>query len=1557
MSKQTFIKKALINFNENGFSLNSKLSQNNDIADIVNNAQDAINKFNNSNSSSSEKWNNIAQDIGSTDKELISYLKTCGTGEATTEGFAESLKKTAKSSNMAAVGFKVLNTAINALAFAAITAIITATIKYVDDLIHSVDIAKEKMEESVSAYTNTKNELADINSELETQEKRIEELLAKDKLTYAEEGELKNLRKITTELELQRVLKEKEANRNARQAINDTVTAYSKEFGDNKVTKESINDYISSIKETNGATGLFVSDKSNISSLIAAYKVLNEQKEQAAQTDAEEAANYAENAQFVEDLIDEQINNLQKYKDALSVIPYDELSSDEQQYYNLISDSIKNAWLAIDPTEWNDIHFNDIFDVNGIEKTKDELIELSKAGKLDEDTIAGYSKLNKAIEESGLESEDGSKAVKLFIDQIKILASESENSKKSFVPLSKEEVIANINALSEGFESLDKIMSSIKDKNPFDYSLLDDKKFKEAFSGLGDIYTDFIDTVSSNPKDLALTQEAFNNLVTAWLDGSGALEGLSEETAHVSEAMLTNMGITNANEIVTLALAKSKAEAAGASSNLVNASADEIVAFINTGIASDEAKEALARYALQKITTNGISLTTDGDIENVRSLVKTIGGAVTALDSFNRARQGLFDLIETSPFYQAGLDPASYHPLMQVELEQDAWEHKNAAAIKEKSQAYAESLKDAQKDVQAILSAPANYGGGNKTNKPGTSPKEKKAKDPTEFDWMEQKITLLDTQIDKLKDKIDILVGYKGKNSTTNTAIDLMVEKMSILQQMHDKYIESANAIGLSQEYVEKIQNGTIEIESVSDENLAKQLKQYQELYKNAENCSSQIDEVTKSIHELNLSKLDNIITQFSQTLDIQNQILDTEKQILDLREKSGEAVYADDYNSLIERQLNLTRQNLQAYKELSSEMAKLNLQEGSEEWKKYNDQLQDYKNNMLAAADAVEQYKDAMTELVYKELNDFKSAMDSVNDTISTMNTLIGNTNLVDESGKLTDRGLAQVALYAQQLANSKQEAAEYAEAIQSLDEALDSGLITQDEYNSMLYEYTSAQNNAVKASKDAKDAILALVKEGIQAEIDAKKKLVDETKAALEAEQNLHDYQKSITEKQDNISRLQRAIASITSTDRESLAKKLQLQNELNKAMDELNETQYQHELEERKKALDDEYTSFEESKQKEIEELDSNLDSQEAAIKKYLEDVKNNYSSVYDILSKYGDEYSLQAIDDLTKPWESGSGAADLCSDAIGNAVSNINYEISNIDTSPLWDLVDALNSIGEYGYGSKGKANFEDISNTGKWQKGKDGKWWFGEDYREDGNYNYASGGIYSINGKQYGFDDDGYMQTEWQEHNGKQYYFDANDGHMVKSQWIPGKDGKQYYLLSDGTLAKDLAVKNENDYYYVNEAGTWDGSTLTEEEVKALGYKTGYKNGTPNATQGWHLIDENGIGSEVVITNEGTLRQFEGGEAVFNNEQVRRLWDLTNNPEKYIKDLNSLSVTQPDFSKIQPVHNTVQFNAPLFKVEGGLSSDMVGYIDGKCDWLQKNVGDLAYKDLKHKLLGK
>ena len=486
-----------------------------------------------------------------------------------------------------------------------------------------------------------------------------------------------------------------------------------------------------------------------------------------------------------------------------------------------------------------------------------------------------------------------------------------------------------------------------------------------------------------------------------------------------------------------------------------------------------------------------------------------------------------------------------------------------------------------------------------------------------------------------------------------------------------------------------------------------------------------------------------------------------------------------------------------------------------------------------------------------------------------------------------------------------------------------------------------------------------------GIQAEIDAKKKLVDETKAALDAERDLHDYQKSITEKQDNISKLERQIASLSnSTNREDIAQRLQLQSQLAEAKKELYELQYDHEIDQRKEALDKEFNDYEESKQKESDELDSNLDAQNAAIEKYLNEIKTKYSTVYGVLNQYGDEYSLAAIEDLTTPWNEGGNAADLCSVAVGDALSNIQYNIDSMDFSRLYEMVDLFNSLGmSNGIGSSGGGDFEDISGQGRWQKGQGGRDWFGENYNPDGDYFYASDGIYTINGKQYGFDDDGYMQTEWQEYDGKQYYFDANDGHMVKSKWIPGKGGSQYYLLADGTMAEDMAIKgNDGSYYYVDDDGKWDGDTLTAEQVRKLGYTIGYKKGTRCATKGWHLMDEEGVGSEGILTKAGVLTRFNGGEIVFNSEEMQNLLDIAAKPNRFIEDIVARSMSNykiPDY-EIHPVNREQKIEVNM-NIGGVLDEAAARVLSERMpEMLKKNhmqITNQVWKDTRYGMKGK
>lgn len=1627
----------------------------------------------------------VAEQLGEVDDSIIRCASNMKNGEFTIKAYTKSIQGLSFAAKAGKAALQLLASAGTMIAGILIGEAISGVIKLIDNQVHAAEKAQEAMEASMAAYEKSKTELEDVNKELKSNEKLIDELLAKDHLSYTEEDELQRLKDVNEQLLIQRALLEETTENGLTQTIEKTVDAYNKKYKNGPVTNEDIDRYKRSVDGGMPLNELLV-DENNIAKQIAAYEKLIEYRDKAFSSgDNKLAEKYSRQITDVNEHILTSLQEDQSKIKNLSLKPFDDLTSEAQEAFKGLSSSFEVAYKRFDPSTWNKIQLDDLFKTKEFDETKDNLSELSKAGKLTVESLSEeFPELAQAISNLDLVTSNGVSKLQSVVNQFN---SESEKLKGSNVSsdpigfdISNEETSKAIDEFQKKLSTLGSALENLKSRKLTSSDILDlQQEFPELANetdNLDKALTDLVDNTLSNLVTYLKDAGASNELINTFRELANEAKGIStpdwsgtlsvfdtaeskmqtlaeivdalgksytltaEEARKFAEVFpdllqkgqVTSDGLIQFNKSVIddfingkqiqinadretqisqleseKTLLEGKRAAAQAALDLIAAQAsgevdgenqknekiaearDRLVQhLVDLGVeeqnADAVAKELMAgNMSEYDRVVSEVSANIDSNLTNsiddasknvntqagnmIDSLFK-VGqqalntaksilsiGSENPVDTVKETLNGVGDSIKNFSPKDAA---SNFVKSVQDAINVNKYDSVDASVKLELDISnYTSAINEIDSQINLLKSTEnKNVDDYVKDLRDKSKKGSKNEKSDTVFDWMQQKIDLIDSQVDKLKSKVDILVGYKSKNSTTDTAIDLLVEKMDILNQMADRYSEEMNKIGLSDDYIQKIQLGTIDIEKINDEDLSSKITEYQDWFKKLQDCNNQIIETQQSIHDLNLSKLDNIINQFEQLTDIQSQMIDTEKELLSLREKSGESIEANDYTSLVEKQLALTRQNADAYNALVNEMSKLDLKQGSEEWKKYNDQLQDYKNNMISAADAIEEYKDTMTELVYKELDDFKSKMDSINGTIDTMNSLIGDTNLVDENGKLTDRGLAQVALYAQQYLNAKQEAAEYNEAIESLDDALESGLITQDEYNSMLYEYTSAQESAVLASKESRDAILSLVKEGIQAEIDAKKKLIDETKAALEAEQDLHDYQESIAEKSSNISKLERQIAALSnSTDRADIAQKLQLQQELAEAQKDLYETQYDHEMEQRKDALDKEYEAFEESKNKEMDELDSNLDAQEAAIKKYLEEVKSNYSTVYGILTQYGNEYSLSAIDSLTEPWDSSSDAANLCADAIGEVTSNIQYEIDNLDFSKLYELVDLLEQVGLDGYGSGG-VDFEDISGTGKWQKGKGGRWWYGEDYDPDGNYDYASDGIYTIDGKQYGFDDNGYMQTEWQEHNGKQYYFDANDGHMIKSEWIPGRNGTYYYLTADGSMAENMAIKSKdgNDYYYVDGSGKWDGKTLTKDEVQKKGYAVGYRNGTTKAKKGLNLMDEDGLGSEVIISKYGVLQQFKGGEHVFNSEQTNRLWDISKNPKDYIDNIVNQKIPKDALNSIKRNQNVnVDIN-----IGGVLDESTMRILNNEfVPMLKKNsriISDSVAKEIKWQL---
>ena len=284
-----------------------------------------------------------------------------------------------------------------------------------------------------------------------------------------------------------------------------------------------------------------------------------------------------------------------------------------------------------------------------------------------------------------------------------------QKSAEEFVPSTKQQMIENIDSLSEGFEELDKIMASMKDENPFDYSLLDDDKFKEAFSGCGEAYTDFIEKISSTPNDVSACQSAFDNLVTEWINSSGVMDGLSEDTAQLTEDMLTNMGITNAHAVVTALLAQKQFElgaaneyAAATGGNLASATDAEIAAYGAELAVQGQLTQQTAQFLLQKIKNNGITINTAADIDNIYALAQAAGATAGTLDALTAAKNRFGSNSSGSSYTDQNKESEYKYEIPKYEYGGGSNTNKSSGGSKSETDEYLENFEKMQSKLKDL---------------------------------------------------------------------------------------------------------------------------------------------------------------------------------------------------------------------------------------------------------------------------------------------------------------------------------------------------------------------------------------------------------------------------------------------------------------------------------------------------------------------------------------------------------------------------------------------------------------------------------------------------------------------------------------------------------------------------------------------------------------------------------------------------------------------------------------------------------------------------------------
>lgn len=285
---------------------------------------------------------------------------------------------------------------------------LTTVISVVKNLKSVGERANTNFAKSFESYSQAKYDAEQINSELESMKSRMTELQTKGGLTFVEQGELENLKESTRLLEIQSDLAKEKARREAKQAAQDAVTAYKKNY--TPVSLDKINEYQTQASFTGNNVGL-VAKTGDLSAYLAFVRQMNDLRLEALQQgNAEDADYFSEMISDSTDIIWEQIDVLTEYKSKLEELgQYTELTPEQKNVLDEINRAIEIVYKELKPEAWSQMKFDDIFTSNdNLTKRRQELIELSKAkdGLSVSDITDEYSELVSAVESAGFSVED-----------------------------------------------------------------------------------------------------------------------------------------------------------------------------------------------------------------------------------------------------------------------------------------------------------------------------------------------------------------------------------------------------------------------------------------------------------------------------------------------------------------------------------------------------------------------------------------------------------------------------------------------------------------------------------------------------------------------------------------------------------------------------------------------------------------------------------------------------------------------------------------------------------------------------------------------------------------------------------------------------------------------------------------------------------------------------------------------------------------------------------------------------------------------------------------------
>lgn len=533
--------------------------------------------------------------------------------------------------------------------------------------------------------------------------------------------------------------------------------------------------------------------------------------------------------------------------------------------------------------------------------------------------------------------------------------------------------------------------------------------------------------------------------------------------------------------------------------------------------------------------------------------------------------------------------------------------------------------------------------GGSTRSSSGGSSGSSSTKEATEetFDWIEVFLKEMSRATEIAVDNIDRAIGLAQKQTKAYDAISKVQQELTANQQSANKYLQLAANVGLDPSYISKIQNGTLDVEKVTNEDLKKKIDEYKDYYSKYESAADNVAKLEDKITELTEKRLEIITDTYDAIVDINDSIKSVADSKISLNDALGVAIDNPDNYASINKSIKaqedtynqLTKKLSDYQKEVDSQLSSGYLKKGSEayqaamkniqdftakiydastsllelrdkldqikidtiqnvidgikrnsditekyisylqsqnrdvpenlytdridnnnaqvqqnlkqmeiyrkkqavldvnskSYQDYAEKIQTLKENTLELITDNESLQDSIYELRFKSLDDAIQKYSDLEDELKSFRDLLNDDAFLDKQGRITEEGLAQVALLQQSIGTAKQKIADYTTGLQKLKESYDNGVISLTEYNDKSKDYREGIQGSIADVKSYQDSLVDLYKNAMSTEVDYLDKIISKRKEALTQQKDMYDYSKKINSQNNNINSLKAQIMAL--------------------------------------------------------------------------------------------------------------------------------------------------------------------------------------------------------------------------------------------------------------------------------------------------------------------------------------------------------------------------------------------------------------------------------------------